>query len=260
MIATLLERLKEQADLEIEQNIAEFPAENGIVDAQTKKTIVPPAGRSVQHVKYLVNKGRIFIDLAKNPVALAYSLHAFEGNHFRVSVQAGLIVRKGALAQTLHVDRPTPYPIHTPVSLTVMYALSEYEEDMGATRVLLGQHEHNNAFSMRSEEGHIETIPMILKPGDAAFWTNRVYHGQGEAISEKPRYSVSTMYSIDFVKTIDSFPLIIHSDVAEQLDEDARRLYNFTTEGYGGTGIAHDFGAPNLSKHSVSELHRHVQP
>jgi hypothetical protein len=233
-VRQLRQRLEEQAALELEQGTAAF-AFAVSEDSQGKRVGSPyklHTGRPLgippyQAVTVPVNKGRVFIDLAKHPLALAYAQHVFQWVPFNVGTQLGIILRKHAPAQVIHTDQQfVPFATPIPLSMIVMVALSDYDEDMGATRVIPGSHlgpaPHQVADAMS-----LPTLAAAMRPGSALLWESRVWHGQGEVVSDKARYSVLTSYAVNFLKTKDNHAAAIHDDVYATLSEDERKLYDF---------------------------------
>lgn len=239
----LRERLLEQARLEVEMGCASFAYAKeqkikSIVGTSFAPYIGKPEGEPpFQRVPFLVNKGRGFIELANHPVALAYAKSAFAGERFNITIQNGLIVRNGVPAQTIHMDQaPVPFQTPIPVSIVVMVALSDFEEDMGATRFIPGSHKRHPEDEGRDpyNVSEAETVAATMNQGDALIFEGRCWHGQGASTSDKPRYSILTGYGIHFLKPMDNFPALIHDDVYERMTSEERALYGFDFFGYGG--------------------------
>jgi ectoine hydroxylase-related dioxygenase (phytanoyl-CoA dioxygenase family) len=239
-VEILRSRLEEQAALECEAGVASFAFEasdnsNGRIVGDS---LTPHIGRPIkpppfQRVTFLVNKGQVFIELAKHPVALTYTQHVLRNTPFNIGSQTGVIIRKGALAQPIHVDQfSIPFWTPMPTALGMMIALGEYEEDMGATRLLPGSHlcpPPDGAAAVG-----LKPVPVVLEPGSAAFWDSRLWHGQGSSFSEKTRVSIATYYMAHFMKTLECYVAGIHDDVYETMTEEERALYGFDYTGYCG--------------------------
>ncbi|HEU0201041.1 MAG TPA: phytanoyl-CoA dioxygenase family protein, partial [Burkholderiaceae bacterium] len=138
-VARLKERLIEQAELECEQGVA-------LLSGQSRggKTWYgrPDPGHvpGWQGIAALYNKGRVFIDLALEPVFAQYGKQVFRGASFHLSSMTGLIVRRGAEPMVVHVDQQFMPITEVPTYLNCMVCLVDFEEKMGATRVVPKSH------------------------------------------------------------------------------------------------------------------------
>src|SRR5438552_4761466 len=136
-LARLKERMVEQAELECEDGV-------GLLSGQSRgaKTWYgrPDPGHMPgwQGIPALYNKGRVFLDLVMNPMFHEYAKHAFRGSAFHLSAMTGLIVRRGAEPMVVHVDQQFMPRTEVPTYLNCMILLVDFEESMGATRVVPG--------------------------------------------------------------------------------------------------------------------------
>lgn len=233
-VTALRERLEEQAALEREQGVAESGdrGHEGTMDfrgAQEKQ--LPP----LQLIRFTPNKGRVFIDLMMHPTAAVYLKHVFKGVPYNVATQAGTILRKGAHQMVVHADQQAwPFLTPVPVMLNIFVPLSDFDADMGATRLVPGSHlrtppriEPHPTTGGAYNPDPIEGIPAVATAGSAIMWESRTWHCSGASTSDKVRYSVATVYAMHFVKPQDFYPAMLHDDVYETLSEEERRMLGF---------------------------------
>lgn len=240
-VADLRDRIEEQASRERQEGVAAFYHQSGEANCRHKidTQFIPEIGRPRglplhQVVLCLVNKGNIFIELAKHPVALEYAKHIFRDISFNVGAQTGVILRKGAPAQRLHTDQQIiPFYTPVPVMMAMSIALGEYTEQMGATRIVPGSHKCDGNKLEACDEILKRAMPIHLEPGDAAFWESRTWHGQGAVYSDNPRYSIAMFYIAHFLQMPECYPAAIHDQVYNAMSDEDRLLYGF---GYGGFG------------------------
>jgi len=241
-VIALRERLIEQAELEVEHGVAILEDRSSfgfdpILGAEQAPKILP-----VQDLVFLVNKGRVFIELANSPLARAYLQHIFRGCDFQVSAQVGMVIRKGAKLMNVHSDQNS-FPFNTPIpnAVNIMVCLSDFDENMGATRLVPKSHllappkivPHPNGGVYNPEP--IETVPAVTGPGSAIIFESRTWHCSGASTSDKIRYSISNSYAHEHIKPIDTHSSIVHDDVYASMSEQERELYGFR-EGHGFVG------------------------
>ena len=231
----LRERLVEQADLECEYGVA-------LLSGQSRggKTWYghpePGAMPGWQGIAGLYNKGRVFIDYLKHPLFAAYNGHVFRKASWHLSAMTGLIVRRGAEPMVVHVDQQFMPRTEVPTYLNCMLCLTEFEEVMGATRVVPKSHLGGyppQAFS--AERGAynpepIATVAVEAPAGSVIFFESRTWHQSGISISDKTRYSLTTLWQQHWVKPMDNIALNLQREVYDSLAEDELALLGFRAE------------------------------
>lgn len=250
-LKALQERLAEQAAMEREEGVAWFDGE-AVKSKSVKGFIKPgshigkPKGQApFQNISFLPNKGRVFIDLAKNPDVLAYARHLL-GERFNVIAMAGLEICKGSPQQFLHYDQLViPFVAPVPALINFMFVLSDYDEDMGATRFVPGTHKFTQEQVTRQLQGGDygyfkpqDTVPATAKAGDVIIWDGRTWHGQGESKSTKVRSSISLIYALPFLKPIELYPASMLDEVYDSLTPEERALFDHNADGGWGGRIS----------------------
>ena len=132
--------------------------------------------------------------------------HGFRGMEFYLSSTNGLILRRGAVPMVTHTDQLyIPYQTAMPLVMTVMVCLSDFTEEMGATRVVPRSHlrpppgiEVNYEKMDAINPDQIETVPAECEAGSAIVFEGRLWHRSGAHRSDRTRYSVSTYYGMPF--------------------------------------------------------------
>ena len=237
-VDALKARLVEQADLERQYDVALISNQSftgttwyGGADGQL------PAW---QNVTLLVNKGRVFIDLVlKNPVMHEYCRHAFSDTPYQLSSMSGIIQRKGCEAMTIHSDQQWVPMLEMPVFLNFFFCLSDFEEQMGATRVVpkshrrpppqLGWDEKLGAYCV----DEYETVPVECHAGDIFCWEGRTWHQSGASTSDKVRYNIACTWGRSWVKPIDNYLQSLQDDVYRTLSPEELDLLGFRVDAAG---------------------------
>ncbi len=140
----------------------------------------------------LLNDGDIWQRVATHPDVLAV-LPKVLGEGFLLSTMGSAVVGPGEPAQPLHVDDgvyafPRPHPN---LVCNTMWALSDFTEQTGATRVVRG----SNQFDGDPVFGETyETIPLEMPAGSIAFVVGTCYHGAGHNQSAADRVALTINY------------------------------------------------------------------
>jgi ectoine hydroxylase-related dioxygenase (phytanoyl-CoA dioxygenase family) len=234
-LKALRERLIEQAELECEYGVA-------LLSGQSRggKTWYghpePGALPGWQGIAALYNKGRVFIDYLKHPLFKAYNDHVFRKASWHLSAMTGLIVRRGAEPMVVHVDQQFMPRTEVPTYLNCMLCLSDFEEVMGATRVVPKSHLGGyppQAFDAQRGAYNpepIETVAVEAPAGSVIFFESRTWHQSGTSRSDKTRYSLTTLWQQHWVKPMDNIPLNLQDPVYRSLSEGELQLLGFKAE------------------------------
>jgi ectoine hydroxylase-related dioxygenase (phytanoyl-CoA dioxygenase family) len=234
-LAALRERLIEQAELECEHGVA-------LLSGQSRggKTWYghpdPGAMPGWQGIAALYNKGRVFIDYLKHPLFKAYNDHVFRKAAWHLSAMTGLIVRRGAEPMVVHVDQQFMPRTEVPTYLNCMLCLSDFEEVMGATRVVPRSHLGGyppQAFDAQRGAYNpepIDTVAVEAPAGSVIFFESRTWHQSGTSHSDKTRYSLTTLWQQHWVKPMDNIPLNLQEAVYRALSDDELELLGFKAQ------------------------------
>ena len=226
-------RLEEQAEMERRRGLAELSEEghagmDSFVGGADEDHV--PA---YQKVSFLPNKGKVFRELMLHPVALSYCEQMFEGQPFVLSSMTGMILRTGGARQVMHVDQQlVPFRTPFPIMINVMSCLSDYEPDMGSTRLVPRSHhldapDYTKDFDSLVAEGGGDLHAASAKAGSAVIWESRTWHSQWYSQSTAQRRSIATVYCVHFYRPQDNYPALIHDDVYPKLTDEEKGLLGF---------------------------------
>lgn len=241
-VAAMLARLKEQAELEEEQGVAQLSDQSSTSQTWIGRASDGKAPPCWQGIPMLINKGRVFIDLGvMNPVLHQYANHCFKNYPMLLSSMTGLIVKKGATPMVIHTDQQfVPFPTPTPVYLNMMVCLTDFTEEMGATRVIPRSHKWGvyprtalgpNGTPINPDP--INTVPVCCKAGDVILFESRTWHQSGESSSDNVRYSFTLLWSQSWMRPMDDIVQSLHQDVYESLPKDVLSLLGFRVDAAG---------------------------
>lgn len=116
-----------------------------------------------------------------------------------VSSLSSIAIDPGETAQPIHADDqliPLDKP-HAPVVCNSMWALTDFTERNGATRIVPGSHRRDH--SPRYGQ-HYDSVAAEMPRGSVLVWHGSLWHGGGANASDARRVGVAMNYCAGFVR------------------------------------------------------------
>ena len=206
-----------------------------------------------QWVYQLVNKGDSFWQLPLHPVAQHLATHVL-GKDFLLSALDSHITRPNNKPMPLHADQwwmPPPMtpgqdyvrqgnldrtngnfgeptmstePITPTFILNIMWMMTDFTVENGATRVVPGSHLSGR---VPTGEPRNDELQVEGPAGSILAWDGRTWHGSGLNTSDGPRVGVTTYFSGPMFRGLGNQTFGIHTDVRERLPEEMAVLLGF---------------------------------
>jgi ectoine hydroxylase-related dioxygenase (phytanoyl-CoA dioxygenase family) len=127
--------------------------------------------------------------------------------------------------QPIHADDqiiPLPKP-HPPVVCNTMWALTDFTEANGATRLVPGTHlKESPVFG-----GDYESIPAVMGKGSVLVWHGSLWHGGGANTTVDRRVGIACNYCAGYIRQQENQQLGIPRAVARGFDERLARLCGY---------------------------------
>ena len=206
-----------------------------------------------QWVYTLVNKGAAIRELPIHPVAQTLATHVLGESHLLSSLDAHItypdnlemplhadqwwmpqpvrpgeaLVRQGDLTRaTVPTGSPEPatVPIIGPLILNIMWMLTDFTADNGATRLVPGSQlsgvspDPSVAYAAHQVEG---------KAGSIVAWDGRTWHASGKNTSSGPRVGLTTYFCGPMIRQLTNGVHALRSEVKAELDDDYLALLGF---------------------------------
>lgn len=161
-----------------------------------------------------------------------------------VSSLSSISIDPGESSQPIHADDqliPIPKP-HPPVVCNTMWALTDFTEANGATRLVPGSHlwDHSPDFGKP-----YPSVPAEMAKGSVLIWHGSLWHGGGANRSDGRRVGVAMNYCAGYVRQQENQQLGIPRDIAKRFPTRLRELVGYSV--YNGL-IGH------IDKHDPTEL------
>jgi ectoine hydroxylase-related dioxygenase (phytanoyl-CoA dioxygenase family) len=145
-----------------------------------------------------------------------------------ISSLSSISIDPGEIPQPLHADdtlialeRP-----HKAVVCNSMWALTDFTEENGATRIIPGSHKHDHLPDYGSEH---ETIPAVMPKGSLLIWNGSLWHGGGANKSSERRVGIAMNYCAGFIRQQENQQLGIPRKIAESFSDRLLELVGYGT-------------------------------
>ena len=181
-------------------------------------------GFKTRRIYALFAKTRAFDEPATHPLVLGV-LDRVLGPSYQLSAPVGIEISPGETAQVLHTDDgiyPIPRP-HQEVIVNTMWALDDFTEENGATRVVAGS---GSWVDQRPDES--TSVEMATMPaGSVMFFTGSVFHGGGANNSDRPRLGTILEYVAGWLRPQENHILAVPRATVRTLSPRLQELLGY---------------------------------
>ena len=143
-----------------------------------------------------------------------------------VSSLSSITILPGESAQPIHADDqliPLPKP-HVALVCNTMWALTDFTEDNGATRLVPGTHRADCSPNPFAEH---DTVPALMRRGSVLVWNGSLWHGGGANRTEARRIGLAMNYCAGWMRQQENQQLGIPRDVARGFSPRLRKLVGY---------------------------------
>lgn len=182
-------------------------------------------GTSTLRVYNLLARGKVFEEVPVHERILPIVERVLDRGCL-VSSLSSITILPGETAQPIHADDqliPLPKP-HVPIVCNTMWALTDFTEDNGATRLVPRTHTRDR--NPELGEPH-ETIPAIMKRGSVLVWNGSLWHGGGANATNERRVGLAMNYCAGWMRQQENQQLGIPLEVARGFSPRLRKLAGF---------------------------------
>jgi ectoine hydroxylase-related dioxygenase (phytanoyl-CoA dioxygenase family) len=161
-----------------------------------------------------------------------------------VSSLSSIRIQPGETAQPIHADdqlMPLVKP-HVPTVCNSMWALTDFTDANGATRIIPGTHLAGDSPDFGTT---YETIPAEMERGSVLVWHGSLWHGGGANTTDADRIGIAMNYCAGWVRQQENQQLGIPVEVARTFSPRLRELC-----GYG----VYNMLIGHINKHSHDEI------
>jgi ectoine hydroxylase-related dioxygenase (phytanoyl-CoA dioxygenase family) len=191
---------------------------------------VVPAGNSFEGEHTV----RIYNLLAHGPLYARIPVHpevlpVVEGvldHGCLISSLSSIDIRPGETAQPIHADDqliPIPKP-HPPTVCNTMWALTDFTEANGATRLVPGSHlwDHSPDYG-----APYDSIPAEMAKGSVLVWHGSLWHGGGANATDERRVGIAMNYCAGYIRQQENQQLGLPVDLVRTFEPRLQQLVGY---------------------------------
>jgi ectoine hydroxylase-related dioxygenase (phytanoyl-CoA dioxygenase family) len=171
--------------------------------------------------------------LVMHPLALGAARTLLgHATNIQLHLTQAIAIGPGETAQPLHRDQWAfdffPFPQGYEVQCNTIWAMNDFTEENGATRVVVG--------SSRAADGQAfgpgDTEPAEMRRGSVLLYSGSVYHGGGANRSDGTRLGLNITYNVAWLRQEENQYLSCPREVAETLPTELLRLMGYDRGAY----------------------------
>ena len=172
-------------------------------------------------------------DLVMHPLVLdsvrAILAHA---TSIQLHLTQVIAIGPGEPGQLIHRDQWAfdffPFPAGYEATCNTIWAMTDFTEANGATRVIPGSNHREDRLQFK----HEDTIPAEMPAGSVLLYTGALYHGAGANRSDGTRYGVNLTYALSWLRQEENQYLAVPLDTARTFPEPLLRLMGYARGAY----------------------------
>ena len=191
------------------------------------------SGRNTKRTGALIARSPTSHQLIQHPTILGVTeklLHRAQS--YQLHLTQVISIGPGSPGQSIHRDQWAfdffEFPNDYDVQCNTIWALTDFTEDNGATRLMPGSQHLPNEHSHTVDE----TVPAEMTKGSCLLYTGKVYHGGGANTSDETRRGLNITYDVGWLRQEENQYLSVPHGVAATLPDDLLRLMGYRIGAY----------------------------
>ena len=191
-------------------------------------------GRTTKRTGALLARSRASVDLVAHPLILDITQKIL-GPHadtFQLHLTQIINIGPGGQAQGLHRDQwcfnMFPFPADMDVEVSTIWALDDFTEENGATRVIPNS---LNDPPTAIEDNH-RTVGATMPKGSVVIYTGRTIHGGGANNSDRIRRGLNVDYILGWLRQEENQYLSCPPEIARTLPAHVQKLAGYSLGAY----------------------------
>jgi ectoine hydroxylase-related dioxygenase (phytanoyl-CoA dioxygenase family) len=218
------------------------------------------SGHNTRRTGGLIARSPACRALVSHPTVLATVKDVLaKATNFHLHLTQVIAIGPGEPAQTIHRDQWAfdffPFPVGYDVQCNTIWAMTDFTEENGATRVIPGSNKREDRLLFTPED----TVPAEMTKGSVLFYTGSLYHGAGSNRSNEVRCGINITYAAAWLRQEENQYLAVPHEIARELPVDLLRLMGYARGAY-ALGYVDDLRdpievlRPDLARTGLGEL------
>jgi ectoine hydroxylase-related dioxygenase (phytanoyl-CoA dioxygenase family) len=191
---------------------------------------ITPAGNSFEgtrtwRIYNLLAHGPLFEAIPVDPVVLPIVEGVLDPGCL-VSSLSSIAIGPGETAQPIHADdqvMPLAKP-HVATVCNTMWALTDFTEANGATRIIPGSHLADDSPEYGAS---LESVPAVMPAGSVLVWHGSLWHGGGANTTDERRIGIAMNYCAGWIRQQENQQLGLPIDVVATFAPRLQELCGF---------------------------------
>jgi ectoine hydroxylase-related dioxygenase (phytanoyl-CoA dioxygenase family) len=191
------------------------------------------AGRRTRRTGALIARSPVCRELVTHPLVLDVVGRVLgHATNFQLHLTQLIAIGPGEPAQLIHRDQWAfdffPFPSGYEVQCNTIWAMNDFTEENGATRVIPG----SNKLADKLQWKHVDTVPATMPAGSVVFYTGSLYHGAGANRSSDVRWGLNLTYALAWLRQEENQYLSVPQEIARTLPEPLLKLMGYARGAY----------------------------
>ena len=191
------------------------------------------SGNRTRRTGSLIARSPSCRELVMHPLALgAARVLLGHATNIQLHLTQAIAICPGQTAQPIHRDQWAfdffPFPQGYEVQCNTIWAMTDFTEENGATRVVLGSNRAEDRLSFGTDD----TDPATMGRGSVLLYSGSVYHGGGANRSAQTRLGLNITYNVAWLRQEENQYLSCPREVAETLPTELLRLMGYDRGAY----------------------------
>jgi len=191
------------------------------------------SGRNTRRTGALIGRSPASRELVMHPLILA-TTGDFLGHatNFQLHLTQAIAIGPDQPAQPIHRDQWAfdffPFPLGYEVQCNTIWALTDFTEANGATRVVPGSNkaEDGKAYTEADSEA------AEMSRGSVLVYSGSVYHGGGANTTDATRIGINITYNLAWLRQEENQYLTVPREIAQTLPVDLLRVMGYDRGAY----------------------------
>ncbi|MEZ5258740.1 MAG: phytanoyl-CoA dioxygenase family protein [Ilumatobacteraceae bacterium] len=195
-------------------------------------------GRSTRRTGGLLTRCPSSVELVAHPLILEAVDRALWASKttFQLHLTQSIAIGPDSPAQSLHRDHWCfdffPFPPEVDVEVSSIWALTDFTEDNGATRVVLGTHRAADQTLHGTRPAPEDSVAATMPRGSVVLYLGSTVHGGGANRSDGTRIGVNVDYVLGFLRQEENQYLTYSLDEVRSFPERVQRLLGYEQGAY----------------------------